>query len=109
MTAYREWITKSVRIGAVLGGIVGFFYAAYITATSPGLGWTDALDMVGSVVAVLVYAVVLGSFCIAIGGLAGLTFGIVSSPLSPFVKNARILPFRVDRRDGKIEKRDRAS
>ena len=50
---YGEWITKSTRIGALLGGIAGFFYAAYITATSPGLGWTDAFDMAVSVVAVL--------------------------------------------------------
>jgi len=109
MTTHGEWITKSTRIGALLGGIVGFFYAAYITATSPGLGWTDALDMVASVVAVLVYAVVLGSFCIAIGGLAGLALGIVSSPLRSFTKNARILPFGADRGQGSIEKRDRAS
>jgi len=107
MTTYGEWITKSVRIGALLGGIVGFFYAAYITATSPGLVWTDGLDMMGSVMAVLLYAVVLGSFCIAIGGLAGLALGIVSSPLSSFTKNARVLPFRAGREN--IEKRERAS
>jgi len=107
MITYGEWITKSVRIGALLGGISGFFYAAYITVTSPGLNWTDGLDMMGSVMAVLLYAIVLGSFCIAIGGLAGLALGFVSSPLSSFTKNARILPFRVGRQN--IEKRERAS
>jgi len=86
MTAYREWLTKSARIGASLGGVAGFFYAAYIMATSPTLGWTDVLDAVGSVVAVFIFAIILGSFCIVIGGLAGLVLGVVASPLSLLTK-----------------------
>jgi len=109
MATYGEWTTKSTRIGALLGGVAGFFYAAYIMATSPTLGWTDVLDTVGSVASVLIFAVILGSFCIAIGGLAGLVLGIVSSPFSSFTKDAGILPFRVNRREGDIQKRDRAS
>jgi len=109
MATYGDWITKSTRIGASLGGVAGFFYAAYITASSPTLGWIDVLDTVESVAAVLMNAVILGSFCIAIGGLAGLVLGTVSSPLSPFTKNTRILPFQVNRREENVEKRDRAS
>jgi hypothetical protein len=86
MAIYGKWIMKSTRIGASLGGVAGFFYAAYIMATSPTLGWTDVLDTVESVVAVLIFAVILGSFCIGIGGLAGLVLGIVASPLSSFTK-----------------------
>jgi hypothetical protein len=86
MATYGEWITKSARIGASLGGVAGFFYAAYIMATSPSLSWTDVLDTMGSVVAVLIFAVIIGSFCIAIGCLAGLVLGIVSSPLSSFTE-----------------------
>jgi apolipoprotein N-acyltransferase len=84
MATCGEWITKSTRIGASLGGVAGFSYAAYIMATSPTLRWTDVLDTVGSVVAVLIFAVIIGSFCIGIGGLAGLVLGIVASPLSSF-------------------------
>jgi hypothetical protein len=84
MATYGEWITKSTRIGASLGGSAGFFYTAYIMATSPTLSWTDVLDTVESVVAVLIFAVIIGSFCIGIGGLAGLVLGIVASPLSSF-------------------------
>ena len=82
MAAYDEWIMKSARIGASLGGVAGFFYAGYIMATSPALSWTDAIDTVESVVVVLVCAVIIGSLCIAIGGMAGLVLGAVSSPLS---------------------------
>jgi hypothetical protein len=109
MATYSDWITTSARIGASLGGVSGFFYAAYITATNPTLGWADVLDTVESVVAVLMNAVILGSFCIAIGALAGLVLGIVSSPLSSFTGNAGILPFRVNRREKNTEKLDRAS
>jgi len=84
MATYGEWIKKSAGIGASLGGVAGFSYAAYIMATSPTLRWTDVLDTVGSVVAVLIFAVIIGSFCIGIGGLAGLVLGIVASPLSSF-------------------------
>jgi len=86
MATYGEWIKKSALIGALLGGDAGFFYGAYIMPTSLTLGWTDVLDAVGSVVAVLVFAVILGSLCIAIGGLAGLVLGVVASPLSSFTK-----------------------
>lgn len=84
MTAYGEWITKSARIGASLGGVAGFFYASYTMATSPALSWTDVLDTMESIIVVLICAVIIGSFCIAIGGLAGLVLGIVASPLSSF-------------------------
>ena len=82
MAAYGEWIKKSARIGASLGGVAGFFCGAYIMATNLTLGWTDALDAMGSVATVLIFAVILGSLCIAIGGLAGLVLGVVASPLS---------------------------
>lgn len=82
MATYGEWIKKSALIGALLGGLAGSFYGAYIMATGLTFGWTDVLDTVGSVVAVLIFAVILGSLCIAIGGLAGLVLGIVASPLS---------------------------
>jgi len=61
MAAYGEWITKSTGVGASLGGVGGFFYAAYIMATSPTLGWTDVLDTMGSLAAVLIFAVTLVS------------------------------------------------
>jgi len=109
MATYSNWTTKSMCIGASVGGAAGFFYAAYIMATSPTLGWTDVLDTLGSVAAVLIFGAVLGSFCIAIGGLAGLVLGSVSFPLSSFTKNARILPFQGKRQEENIEKRDRAS
>jgi len=82
MATCGEWITKSTRIGASLGGVAGFSYAAYIMATSPALGWTDVLDTMESVVVVIVCAVIIGSLCIGIGGLAGLVLGVVASPLS---------------------------
>lgn len=82
MATYGEWIKKSALIGALLGGLAGSLYGAYIMATGLTFGWTDVLDTVGSVVAVLIFAVILGSLCIAIGGLAGLVLGIVASPLS---------------------------
>jgi len=109
MATYSDWITKSTRVGALFGGVAGFLYSAYTMATSPILGWTDVLETVGSVVAVFMFALILGSFCIAIGALAGLVFGIVSSPLSSFAKNPRILPFRANRPEENIDKRDRAS
>ena len=86
MATYGEWIKKSARVGALLGGVAGFFYGAYIMATGLPLGWTDVLDAVGSVAAVLVFAVILGSLCIAIGGPAGLVLGVVASPLSSLTK-----------------------
>jgi hypothetical protein len=76
-----EWIMKSARIGALLGGVAGFFYGTYMTASSHALSWTDVSDAMESVVVVLVTAVVIGSLCIAIGGLAGLILGTVASPL----------------------------
>ena len=82
MATYGEWIRKSACIGALLGGVAGFFYGAYIMAAGLTFGWTDVLDTVGSAVAVLIFALILGSLCIAIGALAGLVLGIVASPLS---------------------------
>jgi hypothetical protein len=86
MATYVEWMMKSARIGASLGGIAGFFYGAFIMATSPALNWTDVLETMGSVVVVLIFAVMIGSLCIAIGWLAGLVLGIVAPPLSAFTE-----------------------
>jgi hypothetical protein len=82
MATCGESITKSARIGAILGGVAGFFYGTYIMATSHALSWTDVLDTMESVVVVMVCAVIIGSLCIAIGGMAGLVLGIALSPLS---------------------------
>ena len=60
MATYGEWIKKSARIGASLGGVAGFFCGAYIMATNLTLGWTDVLDTVGSAAAVLIFAVIRG-------------------------------------------------
>jgi hypothetical protein len=86
MATCGEWITKSARIGALLGGVAGFFYGTYIMATSHALSWTDVLDTMESVVVVIVCAVIIGSLCIAIGGMAGLVLGIVASPLRSFTE-----------------------
>ncbi len=86
MATYGEWIMKSERIGASLGGVAGFFYGTYTMATSPALSWTDVSDTMESVVVVLVSAVMIGSLCIAIGWLAGLVLGIVASPHSSFIE-----------------------
>jgi MFS superfamily sulfate permease-like transporter len=109
MATCDDWTRKSMRIGASIGGVAGFFYAAYSMATSHVLNWTDVSDAMESVVVVLVTAAMIGSLSIAIGWLAGLVLGVVSFPLSSFTKNGRILPFRRKRREGNIEKRDRAS
>jgi hypothetical protein len=81
MTTYDEWIMKSGRIGASLGGVAGFFYGTYVMATSHPLSWTDVSDTIESVVVLLVTGVMIGSLCIAIGWLAGLVLGTVASPL----------------------------
>jgi len=82
MDTYGEWIMKSAGIGASLGGVAGSFWAAYMMATIGVLSWTDVLGTVESVVVVFIFAVMIGSLCIAIGGLAGLVLGFVTSPLS---------------------------
>ena len=107
--AFGEWSAKCTRIGALLGGVAGFFYAAYITATSPALGWADMSDSVESVAAVVMNAAILGTFCIAVGAVGGLVLGIVAFPLRSFVKTAKILRFEVDQPEKRTEKRDRAS
>lgn len=84
MVTYDRWITKSEQMGALLGGVAGFLYGAYVMATSLTLGWSDVLDALGSVFLVLLFAGVIGSLCIAIGWLAGLVLGIVASPLRSF-------------------------
>ena len=86
IATYGEWIMKSARIGASLGGVGGFFLGACIMATSATLSWTDVLDALESVVVVLMSAVIIGSFCIAIGWLAGLVLGIVAAPLGSFTE-----------------------
>ena len=82
MTTYGQWITKSTGIGALLGGVAGFFYGAYIMATNLTLGWTDVFNTLGSAVVVLLFAFMIGSLCIIIGALAGLVSGISAFPLS---------------------------
>ena len=104
-----EWLAKCTRVGALLGGVAGFFGAAYFTATSPALGWADTLDTVESVAAVVMNAAILGSFCIAIGAMAGLVLGIASFPLRSLTKTAKILRFEVEHPEENAEKRDRAS
>ena len=79
--ANYEWIMKSARIGAILGGVAGFVYGSYSVATSHVLSWADVSDVMESVVVVLVTAVMIGSLSIAIGWLAGLVLGTVASPL----------------------------
>jgi hypothetical protein len=86
MATYGEWISKSARIGATLGGVAGFLYGAYIMAASLAFSWTDMLDTVASVVVMLVFAVAIGSLCVAIGCLAGVVLGVVASPLSTFTE-----------------------
>jgi hypothetical protein len=86
MATYGKWIAKSTRVGALLGGVVGFFYAAYIMAGNLAIDWTDLLQTLASVGAVLVFALMLGGLCVVIGGLAGLVLGVVASPLSLFTK-----------------------
>ena len=86
MAAFSEWIMKSGRIAAWLGGVGGFFCAAYIMATMDVLSWTGVVDTVESVVGVFIFAVMIGSLCTAIGGLAGLVLGFVTSPFSPFAE-----------------------
>jgi preprotein translocase subunit SecE len=79
MAISGEWMKKSARIGAFLGGVAGFFYGTM--ATSHALSWTNVSDIIESVVVVLITAIIIGSLCIAIGGLAGLVLGTVVSPL----------------------------
>ncbi len=94
MVTYDEWITKSEHIGAVLGGVAGFIYGAYIMASNLTLGRTDLLETLGSVVLVLLFAGVIGSLCMAIGWLAGLVVGILASPLGSFAEKRRELDAR---------------
>ncbi len=86
MATYGNWIAKSTRIGALLGGVAGFFCAAYIMSTNLTIGWSDILETMASVGAVLVFALILGGLCVVIGGLAGLVLGVVASPLSSFTR-----------------------
>ena len=79
--AHYEWIMKSARIGALLGGVAGFVYGSYSVATSHALSWTDVSDAMESVVVVLITAVMIGSLSIAIGWLAGLVLGTAAYPL----------------------------
>jgi len=85
MDTNGDWMVKSASIGASLGGVVGFFCAAYMMATIGALSWTGVLDTVESVVVVFVFAVMIGSLGVAIGGLAGLVLGFVTTPLSRFM------------------------
>jgi hypothetical protein len=87
-------------IGASLGGVAGFFYGAYIMATNLTLGWTDVLDIVGAAVVGLLFAVMIGSLCIVIGGLAGLVLGIGAFPLSSFHRKTLASVREGDQRKG---------
>ncbi len=89
MANYDQWVMKSARIGALLVGVVGFFYGTYVMATSAALSWRDLSDTMESLLVVAESAIIIGSFCIAIGWMAGLVLGIVASPLRSFLKNAR--------------------
>ena len=82
MATYGGWMMRSAGIGASLGGVAGFLCAAYIMATMDVLSWTGVVDTVESVVVVFIFAVMIGSLCTAIGGLAGLVLGFLTSPLS---------------------------
>ncbi len=84
MVTYDEWVMKSARIGALLVGVVGFFYGTYVMATSSALSWTDVSDTMESVLVVAECAIIIGGFCIAIGWITGLVLGIIASPLRSF-------------------------
>jgi len=90
MATYDEWMMKSERIGASVGGVAGFFYGMYVMATSHALSWTDVSDTLESIVVVLVTAVMIASVCIAIGWLTGLVLGIVASPMAHLLRNGKI-------------------
>ena len=81
-----EWTMRSAGMGASLGGVSGFFCAAYIMATMDVLSWTGVVDTVESVVGVFIFAVMIGSLCTAIGWLAGLVLGFLTSPFSSFAE-----------------------
>jgi hypothetical protein len=85
MDTNGDWMVKSASIGASLGGVGGFFCAAYMMATIGALNWTGVFETAESVVVVFVFAVMIGSLCIAIGGLAGLVLGFATFPLSRFM------------------------
>jgi len=89
MAIQGEWIMKTAGIGAVLGGVAGFFYEAYMMAISHALSWTDIPDAMESVVVVLVSAAMISSLCIAVGWVAGLLLGVVASPLRSFTASSR--------------------
>jgi len=79
-----EWVMKSARIGALLGGIAGFLYGTYMMVTSHALNWTGVSDAMETVVVVLVSTAMISSLCIAIGWVAGLLLGIAASPFRSF-------------------------
>ena len=85
MDTNSDWTVRFASIGASLGGVGGFLCAAYMMATIGALNWTGVFETAESVVVVFVFAVMIGSLCVAIGGLAGLVLGFVTTPLSRFM------------------------
>ena len=84
-----EWIMKSARIGALLGGVAGFFYGTYMMVTSHALSWTGVSDAVETVVVVLISAAMISSLSIAFRWVAGLLLGIAASPFRSFAATFR--------------------
>jgi hypothetical protein len=89
MAIHGEWIMKTASIGALLGGVTGFFCGTYMMVASHALSWTDVPDAIETVVVVLVSGVMIGSLSTAIGWVAGLLLGIVASPLRSFTASSR--------------------
>lgn len=78
-----DWIMKSGRIGASLGGVAGLLFGIYGMATSHVLTWTEMSDAIESVVVVLLSAVMIGSLGVAVGWVCVLIFGTIAIPFCP--------------------------
>lgn len=80
MVKNTEWVKKTACVGALLGGVAGFFCGIYVMAASHALSWTDVPDAMASIVVLLITAFMIASLCIAVGWVAGLVLGAVASP-----------------------------